>query len=372
MKRILYLLQKEFIQVFRNKTMLPIIFVMPLFQMLLLVFAATLEMKNIHWLLIDQDQTQTSRELVAKFNASPFYVFSGSETSTQKAFEHFYDNSADMILLIPEGLEKDVMRNQNPQIQFLVNAVNGMTAGLINSYSSQIIGSFNKEMATQLLAVQTPVNTKQIDIKQRFWYNPTLNYKFYMVPGILVILVTLIGAFLTAFNIVREKEMGTIEQINVTPIRKMEFMTGKLLPFLIIALFDLALGLAIGKLLFDIPMLGSLPLLFAFALIYLILVLGFGLLLSVSSNSLQQVMFTSFFFMLIFILMSGLFTPIETMPDWAQKINSINPLAYFMKVNRMILLKGSQFRDLWKDYLIVGLYGVLVFAIAVRLYRKTT
>jgi len=193
-----------------------------------------------------------------------------------------------------------------------------------------------------------------------------------MVPGIIVILVTIIGMFLTALNIVSEKEFGTIEQINVTPIRKHQFIIGKLIPFLLIGLFDFALGLFIGKLLFGVPIRGSLFLLFSFAFLYLILVLGIGLLLSIISDTQQQVMFLTFFISLVFILMSGLFTPIETMPAWAQRINVINPFAYFMKVNRMILLKGSGFSDLIREFLYISLYALISIALAIKLYKKTT
>jgi len=352
--------------------MLPIIFILPVVQLLILVFAATLEMQNIKVRIVDNDNSTASRNIIQKFNASPFYKINGYNYSVDEAYHSFYDNSADVVIVFPAGLEKDIYRQNNPQVQFLVNAVNGMTANLVYSYSAQILGGYNQELIPKFLSVDMAGNFKQIEIVQRFWYNPGLNYKHFMVPGILVMLVTIIGTFLTAFNIVREKEVGTIEQINVTPIKKFQFMIGKLIPFLIIGLFELALGLTIGKLIFDIPIRGSLLLLFGFAFVYLMLVLALGLLLSTVSNTLQQVMFMAFFFMILFVLMSGLFTPIETMPKWAQMVNYINPMAYFMKVNRMILLKGSGFMDLWKEFAMVGGYGIIILTIAVKKYRKTT
>ncbi len=351
--------------------MLPIIFILPVVQLLILVFAATLEMQHIKVRVVDLDNSSASRNIIQKFNASPFYDINGYDYSIDESYHAFYENSADVIIVFPAGLEKDIYRQNDPQVQFLVNAVNGMTAGLVYSYSSQILGSYNKELIPKFLSADLAGNFKQIEIKQRFWYNPGLNYKHFMVPGILVMLVTLIGTFLTAFNIVREKEVGTIEQINVTPIKKFQFMMGKLIPFLLIGLFELALGLVIGKIIFDIPMLGSLLVLFAFAFVYLILVLALGLLLATVSHTLQQVMFMAFFFMIVFVLMSGLFTPIETMPSWAQMINYINPMAYFMKVNRMILLKGSGFMDIWREFAIVGGYGLTILTIAVSKYSKT-
>lgn len=371
MRTILYILQKEFIQVFRNKTMVPIIFLMPLMQLIILVYAASLEMKDIKMEVVDFDHSSISREIISSFQASPFYTITGFRQSVDEAEKSLIDNMADVVMVIPAGIEKDLLNGVPPAIQFQIDAINGMTAGLVNSYSSMILLDVNTNLSAKLMhfSDQMP-NIKQIEIRRRFWYNPGLNYRHYMVPGILVILVTVIGMFLTALNIVREKEIGTIEQINVTPIKKYQFMMGKLLPFLVIALLELALGLTLGWVIFGLPFRGSLLVLFAFAFLYLILVLGFGLLLSVVSNTQQQVMFMSFFFLLVFILMSGLFTPIETMPHWAQEINIINPFAYFMKVNRMILLKGSGFADLKKEFLYIGIYGVVVLSFAVKYYRK--
>ena len=193
-----------------------------------------------------------------------------------------------------------------------------------------------------------------------------------MFCGILVILVTLIGMLLTALNLVREKEMGTTEQINVTPIRKYQFIIAKLLPFWIIALFELGFGLVVGRLLYDLPVVGSLWLLFLFAAVYLFAVLGIGLFLSTISGTQQQMMFVAFFFMVTFILMSGVFTPTESMPGWAQQINVINPVAYFMRVIRMVLLKGSDFRDISRDFYSMIGYASVILTLAVTNYRKTT
>jgi ABC-2 type transport system permease protein len=193
-----------------------------------------------------------------------------------------------------------------------------------------------------------------------------------MFSGILVIVVTLIGMFLTALNLVREKELGTAEQMNVTPMKKYQFILAKLLPFLLIALFELAFGLLIGRILFDLPIEGSLWVLFGIACAFLIVALGIGLFLSTISNTQQQLMFIAFFFMVAFILMSGVFTPADSMPEWAQKINIINPLAYFMKAIRMILLKGSGFADVAKEFYSLLVYGIIIFSLSVLNYRKTT
>jgi ABC-2 type transport system permease protein len=209
-----------------------------------------------------------------------------------------------------------------------------------------------------------------ISVTSSFWYNPQLNYKTFMVPAVLVFLVTIIGMFLSALNLVREKELGTIEQINVTPIKKYQFIAGKLIPFWIIALFELAFGLTLGKILFDIPIVGNVGLVFAVASVYLLVVLGIGLFISTLVDTQQQAMFVSFFFMLVFIMMSGVFTSAECMPDWAQKMNYVNPIYYFIRVIRMILLKGSEFHDILKEFFILLAYAWFVLSLAVWRYRK--
>ena len=198
-----------------------------------------------------------------------------------------------------------------------------------------------------------------------------LNYKYYMLPGILGILVTAIGFLLAGLNLVREKEIGTIEQINVTPVRKHHFIIAKMFPFLVIGLIDLAIGMIIGKIAFNIPFEGSIALLFLASSIFLIAVLGLALFISTFSSSQQQFMFMAFFFMIIFILMSGIFTPFESMPVWAQKIDIINPVVHLMKINRMVMLKGSAFTDISREIYSLIIIAITFTAFAVVRYRKT-
>ncbi|MDC0584545.1 ABC transporter permease [Bacteroidales bacterium] len=372
MRTILYIIQKEFIQVFRNKTMLPLIFVVPIVQLVILVNAATMEMKKIDIAIVDKDLSSTSRQMTAKFSASPFYHIIAHSTNLNQAERSLKNNTADVILHIPQNFERTLIRDNKSNIQFLINAIDGTSAGLINAYSSNIIRNFNKNIISDWMAVDQSQFDLPIKVNYRYWYNPELKYTIYMLPGILVILVTIIGAFLTALNIVREKEIGTIEQINVTPIRKYQFIIGKLTPFLFIALFELSLGLFIGKLFFDQPIEGNLLVLFTAAFIYLLVAMGLGLFLSAISNNQQQVMFTIFFFLLIFILMSGIFTSSDSMPQWAKYINIINPFQYFMKIMRAIMLKGASFSDITKELIPLSIYAVTALTLAVWRYRKTT
>jgi len=351
--------------------MLPIIFMVPIVQLLILANAATFELKNINLSVIDYDNTLRSRELIRHFESSPFYSIIPTEQSVDKAVEKVHANKTDVVLVIPQGFEKDLDNVETPKVQLLVNAINGTSASLANAYTSQILIGYSKNIMLEKIGLNIS-KPPSINVKTNYWYNPELKYSHFMVPGILVVLVTIIGMFLTALNLVREKEIGTIEQINVTPIKRYQFIAGKLIPFWIIAMFELAFGLAIGKLLFDIPINGSLILLFSFAGVFLVLALGGGLLLSSSSSSQQQVMFLSFFFIIICILMSGIFTPVESMPNWAKTINYINPLYYFMKVNRMVLIKGANLADIRESFISISVLAVIVITFAILRYRKTT
>ena len=371
MKTILYLLQKEFIQVMRNKAMLPIIFVMPLVQMLILVFAATMELKQVELYVVDRDLTETSRKLTAKFEASPFFEVTRSLQSPAEIDRELLKGHADVVLTIPQGFETSLMREDNSSLQILVDAINGSAAELSYGYLRSVIANFNGHIRAEILGMPEFTPPQQIAVIPSFWYNPELNFKFYMAPGVLVILVTLIGLFLSSLNLVREQEMGTIEQLNVTPIRKYQFIIGKMMPFLIIALLDLTFGLLVAKLVFGLPFRGNILTLYLFTTAYLFLVMSSGLFISALSDTQQQVLFVSFFFMIIFIIMSGLFTPVESMPLWAQRLDLINPLYYLIRVIRNVVLKGSGVMDLAYEMVSLLVYGSIMFLLAVWRYRKT-
>ena len=255
----------------------------------------------------------------------------------------------------------------------IFDAQDGATAGVVQSYANTILATFNRDI--QVDFVSRAVEAERlpaIEIIPAHWYNPDLDYQTFMVPGILVLLVTMIGTFLSAMNVVREKEIGTIEQLNVTPIRKYQFVAGKLLPFLVIALFELAFGLVIAWLVFRIPMLGNLALVFALSMVYLLAMLGLGLLISTVTETQQQAMFIAWFVMVIFILMSGLFTPIESMPAWAQKLTLLNPVAHFITIMRRVLLKGAGFDAVQFEFWALVAYATAMLMLALRRYRKVS
>jgi len=370
MKTIIYLIQKEFLQIFRDKMMLPIIIIIPIMQLLVLSYTATYEIKKIDLGITDLDQSITSRSLISKFEASPFYVVNTIEPSYPKLDEMMQKGELEQIIYIPQDFEKDLLRKNNSKIQIITDAINGSAASLMSAYSTQIIMGFNKDFLIEESFY--PATYKNINAEVSYWYNPDLNYKTYMVPGILVLLVTVIGLFLASMNIVKEKEIGTIEQLNVTPIKKYQFIIGKLLPFWILAMIDLCIGLLLARFVFSVPIVGSVPLVLAVASLYLILILGMGLFISTLADTQQQSMFISWFFVMIFILLSGLFTPIENMPAWAQKLNLINPIAYFIEFMRLVLLKGSEFKDVWKLISSIGTYAFFMISFATLRYRKTS
>ena len=346
MRTILYILRKEFLQIRRSKTMLPIIFVVPIIQLCVLVFCATFEMKDINFYVVDNDLSSMSRQLTSKFQGSPFFnlvKFSGSISEAENSLKK---NETDIIVHFENGFERKVLKENGSDIQVIVNAIDAAAAGLTQAYAMAVVRDFNSAVNVKWKSANLVEVPSRIIIKDSFWYNQEMNYKFYMLPGILVILVTVIGLFLTSMNLVREKEIGTMEQINVTPIKKYQFIAGKLIPFLLIGLLELAVGLTIGYLLFALPIRGHLGLIFLFAAAYLIVVLAIGLFASTISQTQQQAMFIAWFFMMIFLLMSGLFTPVESMPQWGQDMNTFNPIAYFIRAIRMLVLKGSGFMEI--------------------------
>ena len=369
MNVIIFILQKEFRQIFRNRAMIPIIFVMPIVQLLILVNAADFEIRNINIAFHDLDQSQSSKRLIGLFEASTYFKVDGQARSFQEGFVELDANRSTVLIRIPPHFERDLHKASSTELAVDLNGIDGSAAGLSNYYVSQIVQQFNKNIAMETRGIAGDIRTP-ITVQERYWFNPELEYKNYMLPGLLVILVTMIGAFLSSMNIVREMELGTIEQINVTPIKKYQFIIGKLFPFWIIGMFELAFGLFIGLLIYSIPIEGNLLILFSFAAIYLLVVLGLGLLVSTLTQTQQQAMFVSWFFLVIFLLMSGLFTPIENMPLWAQKITWFNPIAYFIDVVRLVLLKGSSFIDVRNHFLIITLFALVMNFFAVLNYRK--
>jgi ABC-2 type transport system permease protein len=378
MRTIKFLLRKEFKQIFRNRTILVMIMTIPVIQLLILPLAANYDVKSINLSVVDHDHSSFSQNLVSKITASGYFKLQEYNASFKEAFQLIQSGKADLILEIPHDFERNLVRDNLPSTQesaqklfVAVNAINGTKAGLGGAYLTQIIGEFNSDIRLEWQQGKGNGGIPQIEITSSNWFNPFLNYHIFMVPGILAILVTMVGGFLTALNIVKEKEVGTIEQINVTPIKKQYFILGKLIPFWILGNVVFTIGLFISWLVYDIVPIGNILVLYGFIWMFLLAILGFGLLISTYSDTQQQAMLIMFFFMMIFILMGGLFTPIDSMPGWAKVVARLNPLSYMIDVMRMVILKGSGWKDIFPQLWKIALFALVLNTWAILNYRKT-
>lgn len=370
MRTLKFLLQKEFRQIFRDASILRIILVMPVIQLLVLPMAADYEVKNIKLAVTDQDHSEYSRQLINKITASGYFILTQYSNSYNDALQQIENDKADVVLQIPAKFEKDLVKENEAALFMSINAINGVKANLGGAYLRSIIQDYNRQVRTEWIQFPRFSPETQIEVTSSNWFNPHMNYKYFMVPGILVILLTMVGTNLAAVNIVREKEIGTIEQINVTPVKKYHFVLGKLIPFWLLGLLVLTIGLTIARLAYGIMPAGSFLTIYVFAALYLLAVLGLGLLLSTYSANQQQAMLMSFFLMMIFILLGGLYTSIDSMPEWAKWITRFNPVSYFIEVMRMVVLRGSGLADIKQQLLAMAGFAVVFNGWAVLSYRK--
>jgi ABC-2 type transport system permease protein len=380
MRALRFLLRKEFLQIFRDRVILRMLFIMPMVQLLVLSNAATFEVKLARLWVVDHDRSALSRGVVDRLVASGRFATVGASASMATADDAMLDRRTDVILVVPQGFERDLVRERRAPVQLVMNAEDGSAAGVTRSYANEVLASYSAELGAEVSPALATVGARAelppqrgrpgLEVRQRAWYNAELEYRDYMVPGILVQLVTLVGTLLTAMNIVREKEAGTLDQLNVTPVTRATFITAKLLPLWLIAMVELAVGLAIARLVFDVPMRGSLGIVFLAAACYLVAALGIGLWISTVVETQQQALFVTFFLTMIYLLMSGLFTPVRAMPHWAQWIAQVNPVMHFIALTRAVLLKGAGLSDVARPLSVLAVAGALVLTIAVLRYRK--
>lgn len=365
MKTLSFLLKKEFLQISRNKVLLRLMIVLPLFQLTVLPWAATFDQRDISLSIVDNDNSSYSRKLTDKIISSGFFKLVDYTSSQSKALKSLEQGNSRLILDIPTHFEKDVVRGNSPKLMLSLDAVNGQEAGLGLSYISQIINRYSQQIAPENSA------NVNVEISPSYQFNTNMDYHNYMVPGIIVLLVSIIGGMLSSLNIVSEKELGTIEQINVTPVSKTIFILGKLIPFWVIGMVLLTFGMLIARIIYGLVPLGSIINIYIFGFFYLLAFTGLGLMISNFAKTQQQAMFVIMFFLIVFILISGLFTPISSMPDWAQKLTWFNPIRYFVEVMRLIYLKGSGFVDILPQLLKIGVFVIVLNTMAVLSYKKT-
>jgi ABC-type multidrug transport system permease subunit len=372
MRRILYLAQAEVLHILRDHILLAQVLVVPVVQLLVLTNAATFEIRNTPIHIVDLDRSPTSRGVVNRLAANGHFDIVDTTPSVDVGDDHLLRGTATMIVVIPRHFEESIVRTGVGQVQLSVNAEKGSAAGIVQSYATQVLTDYAASLrpVDNESRIADAGSRPRIEVQARSRYNPTQNYKHYMVPGILVALMTIIGTLLSAQNIAREKELGTLEQLNVTPITRGQFIIAKLLPFWVLGLIELSLGLLVGKLVFGIPMVGNLALLYCVAAVYLAVAAGIGLWISAIVDTQQQAMFVTFFIVNIYLLMSGLFTPIDSMAPWVQKVTMINPVRHFVTISRAILMKGAGPAEIAQPFLILLGTAAVVLVVAVGQYRK--
>jgi ABC-2 type transport system permease protein len=373
--RLYHMLIKEFIQVFRDPKMRMVIFVIPCFQVLVTGYAVNTDVRHIRTAIYDLDNSTASRELTAKFL--------NKKTDYFEAVDYVYDDAAaqsvidrgeaQIVLHFKRGFADDLRAGRTAVVQVIVDGTDSNTAGIVLSYAAQITGKYSQQVLIErfhksLGAVAEP---PQIDLRTRAWFNENLESRNFYVPGVIAIVVSLVTLLLTSMAIVREKEIGTIEQVMVTPITRTEFILGKTLPFALIGFIDVTIVAIVGAMWFEVPVRGSLPLLYLATGLYLMTTLGIGLLISTISGTQQQAMMSTFFFFFPTMLLSGFAFPIANMPEPVQWLTVINPLRYFLVIIRSIFLKGIGLDLLWPEMTILAVMGVVTLSLAVSRFHKT-
>jgi len=373
MRTLYFLLEKEFRQIMRNKGIVRMLIIAPVIQLILLPLAADYSVKNISIAVVDNDHSTASQRLIGKITSSGYFKLTGYTGSYAKALSLVEQEKADLALQIPAHFERDLVRENSQKLYVAINAIEGTKANLGGAYLSNIITDFNEDLRVDwhTTGTLTGSDAPQITVAASNWYNPYMDFHLYIVPAILVTLVTTLAAMQTAFNIVQEKESGTIEQINVTPLKKHIFIIGKLIPFLVLGIILFTMGLFVGWLFYGIVPVGSLWVLYISLIDYLFAMLGLGLLLATYSATQMQAMSLSFFFINIFNMMSGAFTAVDSMPDWARAIVQTFPPSHFIRIMRMVVLKGSGLGDIVYDLGAMALIGLVLNGWAILNYRKT-
>ncbi|MFP4444819.1 MAG: ABC transporter permease [Desulfosudaceae bacterium] len=366
MKKIIYLVQKELRQVRRDPNMLRIIFVVPLVQLLVLGYAITTDIKNLDLIICDQDRSVLSRDLADRFAHNDYFVVQQHSCQFDQAEKYLRQRRAVLVMVIPRDFSRDLELGRSPELQILFDGQNSNTTAVAMGYCNRILlrfmqdspagARFGKAGAAPGLRIINPIS--------RAWYNPELKSVYYMIPGIISILLMIITMLLTSMAIVKEREIGTLEQLLVTPLAAWQIIAGKTLPFALLGFIEMVIAMTFGVLWFQVPVVGSLPLLAALSGVFIMTALGMGILISTLVDTQQQALFSAWFCLVSFILLSGFFYPIANMPEWVQLITYLNPLRYFIEILRELLLKGAGLDILWPELLCLAAIGATIFALA--------
>jgi ABC-2 type transport system permease protein len=371
--RLKQMLIKEFIQAFRDKRARFILIGPPILQMLIFGYAATFEIHHVPTAVLDLDHSQESRDLISRFSSSPYFNVQHQLTNRREISDLIARGKATVAPQIDAGFAQNLRKGQTTPLQVIVDATNSNTALIAAGYINQIALGFARDYQQDRMyriAPQLAERMPSVQLESRPWYNPDLRSRWFFVPGIVGSLTLVLVTTLTAFAVVREREIGTLEQIMVTPIRPAEFILGKTLPFFLIGLFDVSLIATVGTLWFQVPFRGQISVLFTGAIFFLLCMLGVGLLISTVSSTQQQAMVTSFFFIMPAVVFSGFGFPISTMPPWLQYLTYLSPLRYFLVVLRGTYLKGVGFEILWPQMLAMVVLGASLLTAAVLRFHK--
>lgn len=357
-----YIIEKEFKQMMRDGLIPRLIVIFPCMMMLLMPWAANMEIKYNTVCVVDYDRTMSSRRLIEKVASTDYFTLTSVvDNYPKQAWQMVGRGEADVVLEIPRHFERDLLRKEHrPVVQVSAGAINGTKGGLSVGYMSAVVSDFCQQE-----------KAAPVTISERYLFNPQLDYKNFMVPALMVMLLTILCGFLPTLNIVSEKERGTMEQLNVTPLRKITFILGKLFPYWVVGMVVLTLCIGLSVVVYHICPVGSLGLLYLSAAVFILVVSGLGLMVSNHSSTMQQAMFVMLFFILVLMLMSGLFTPVRSMPKWAQWVAAVNPLTYFIEIMRAVYLKGSYISDLFRPLAALLAFAVIFDGWAVLSYRKT-
>ncbi len=366
---IAYLIEKEVKQFLRNPFLPRLVVMLPVVMLLVFPWAARQDVRNVRLAFVDLDHSVESQRLIEKTMAGGYFIGQATCGSYDEALALVQRGEADIVMQIDRGFARNLRRGESSRVMIAANAVNGTKGSLGAAYLQQIVSAFQSDMEMEIGGGGA---VGMVSLSERYAFNPTLDYKRFMIPALTCMLIILLTGFLPALNIVGEKERGTIEAVNVSPVARWQFILGKLIPYWVmgIGVFSIALLLAWGV--YDLAPRGSLVTLYVFALVFVSVISGFGLLVSNFSDTLQQAMFVMFFFVLVFMLMSGLFTPVTSMPSWAQTLSAFNPPRYFIEAMRMIYLKGSSLANLSRNLWLLAAFSVVFNALAVVTYKKQT